>query len=46
MLRKILTTGLLAGVAAGIFFSIVQIVAVNPLIAGAERLEAAAGSPP
>ncbi len=42
MLRKILTTGVLAGVAAGLFFSIVQIVAVNPLIAEAEILEAAA----
>ena len=44
MLRKILTTGVLAGVAAGIFFSIVQIVAVNPLIVKAERLEAAAAA--
>lgn len=44
MLRKILTTGLLAGVAAGIFFSIIQIVAINPLIAEAEVLEAAAAA--
>ncbi len=44
MLRKILTTGLLAGVAAGLFFSIVQIVAVDPLIVEAERLEAAASA--
>ena len=44
MLRKILTTGVLAGIAAGLFLSIVQIVAVNPLIAEAERLEAAASA--
>lgn len=44
MLRKILTTGLLAGVAAGIVFSIVQFVAVQPLIVEAERLEAGAAA--
>ncbi len=44
MLRRILTTGVLAGVAAGIFLSVVQIVAVDPLIAEAERLEAAASA--
>ena len=45
MLRKILTTGLAAGVVAGIIVSVAQMVAVNPLIAQAERLEAAASQP-
>lgn len=40
MLRKILATGLFAGVAAGLFLSLVHYVAVDPLIRQAEQLEA------
>ncbi len=48
VLRKILTTGLLAGFAAAIVLSLVQFIAVDPLIAEAEVLEtrAAAGGAP
>lgn len=39
-MRNILYTGLLAGIVAALFFSLVQYVAVNPLIGEAEVLEA------
>lgn len=42
MLRRILTTGLMAGLAAGLFLTLVQFIAVQPLIVEAEILEAAA----
>jgi cobalt transporter subunit CbtA len=42
MLRRILTTGLMAGLTAGLFLTLVQFIAVQPLIVEAEILEAGA----